>query len=165
MKNVFFSIVSVIAVVIAVAGVVTLAIGLRRLLRGLASRGWPKARATITASRVVEEQVASADDDRPPGTVFRAAVEYEFEVASTRYTGDRISFDSVDTSDRARAERTVAGYRVGAQVDASYDPTNPAESVLLPGISTGSVIIPAAGALALAVAAGMWTIVRFLAGR
>lgn len=167
MKNVFFSIVSVIAVVIGVAGLVTIVIGVRRFLRGLASARWPKTSATVLSSRVVEEEVqASSDEDRGPApNVFKADVAYEYSVAGRTFKGSRIRFDDVQTSDRARAEAEVARFKVGQPVEVSYDPANHEESVVFPGVSGASAIVPAAGVGALVVAGGMWAIVRMLAGR
>jgi hypothetical protein len=85
----------------------------------------PTTDGTITRSAVREEP---GED----GPTYSFDVAYEYEVAGKRYTGTRYSYDAVRTNTRAwHAVRD--SFPVGSRVPVTYNPDDPAESVLHPG--------------------------------
>jgi Protein of unknown function (DUF3592) len=151
-------------VVLAVAGLVTLGIGLRRLVQARATRSWPTHTATIVRSQVSERvDTQQTDDGSRDVTLFAADIEFQWVGADgvTR-KGTKVRPDSVSTSNRATAQAEVDRFAVGATVPVSVNPSDNADGVLLPGISGGSALVPAAGAALLVTAAGIAAIVAVL---
>lgn len=161
MLSLFFSAVSVSAVVIGVAGVVTIAIGLRRLATAGASVKWPHVKGEILTSKLEEE----ADDsgEGAPKT-FRAAVTYRYTVDGKTFEGDRTDLNDLSTSDPAPAQSLLQQFPAGATVDVFYDPQNPSQSLLKPGISGASAIYPAVGLLLVVLGLSMFGIVWKVSG-
>ena len=165
MKALFFSAVSVAAVVITAAGLVVLALGLRNLFRASRTRRWPGVPGTIEAARVVETPSREAGPDGQVQTLYRAQVQYRYPGAGGQaLSGSRVSLDEVSGSAPGPAQALVARYPPGASVMVFHDPADPAQAVLEPGISGASALLPGVGVGLLALAAGMWGIVRLWSG-
>ena len=117
-------------------GAVAFAIGLafyiilfRHGLRADASKKWPTAGATVTASALER----SPDNKRR----YRAAVQYRYRVAGKDYQSSRVFWGGNDGRQNHMAS-VVAAYPAGGRVRVHYDPQNPAEAVLDPTQHTGS---------------------------
>lgn len=143
----FLAAISTVGVVIVLAGVVTGVVGVRRLRRAWASRAWPSVKGTLVRSEVVlsEEETERSDDEPRPPSTWKAELHYEFEVGGRRFEGTRYALDVIDTNDRGRAADIVRAFPTGATVDVFYEPANPENCVLRPGISGGSAIFPLVG--------------------
>ncbi len=170
MVSAFFAAVSVAAVVIGVAGVVTFFLGLRRLGEASGSRKWPTVKGTVLTSKV-EEQLSrhrdESDDADAPEQVsrtFKATVTYRYVVAEKTLEGARVAPDELETSDRSAADDLVRTFPPGAPVDVFYDPADPAQSVLKPGISGASAILPAIGVGLVVLGLSMFGIVWKVSG-
>jgi len=64
---------------------------------------------------------------------------YTYEVGGREFTGTHYRFDFVGGRDEVHA--LVAAHAVGARVAVYFDPANPAESLLLPGLDGGDLFI------------------------
>jgi hypothetical protein len=95
---------------------------------GAASAGWPTASGVVEASRVT----SSRDSDG--GTTYGASVEYGYTVRGRGYRSRKVTAGDYSSSDRSRAEGIVSKYPAGRQVAVRYDPANPSEAVLEPGV-------------------------------
>ncbi|HVW21819.1 MAG TPA: DUF3592 domain-containing protein [Opitutaceae bacterium] len=104
---------------------------------------WPTATATILSSRVR----ASRGQRR---TSYRPDIRYEYEVEGRAYPGSRVAFGGPWEHDAAA--QAVRRYPPGADVPVSYDPAEPARSVLEPGAGAGVWVNPGSGLLLLALA-------------
>lgn len=149
MLSIFLSAVSVAAVVIAGAGLVTLAVGFVRLAASARTKSWPHVEGTVLSSTVEEKvsQEPSEEDGAPARElrVFTASVKYRYKVGEKQLTGDRLSLDELETSNRNTAVELAARYPPGASISVFYEPRDPTEAVLQPGVSGGSAIIPLVG--------------------
>ena len=58
------------------------------------------------------------------------AVEFEYEASGRRMRGDRISFGSSKTSDRAKVRKRLRFYQEGKSVKVFYNPDDPSEAWL-----------------------------------
>ena len=79
---------------------------------------------------------------------FYARVVYEYTVDGISYSSERIGYGIVITdSDEQGIRSSLAGrhWRPGVEVSVYYDPLNPSESVLLPGSSVSTFLVPAGG--------------------
>jgi hypothetical protein len=84
--------------------------------RAEASLGWPTVTAAIVKSEVRRNQYADSAD-----------IQYEYSVSGKVYKSKRISFEMVHFSDWVRR------FPKGLSAQASYDPNDPGEAVLVPG--------------------------------
>ncbi|GAB4579204.1 MAG: hypothetical protein Fur0022_19420 [Anaerolineales bacterium] len=135
----------------------------------LASRAWRGQRQSITArqwarvtGRVVTSTIATTMIRQRISTStgryrwlerYAPRIEYEYQVGAQRLTGTRLHFGEVlYSSDAASSQYIVNRYRVGSEVMVYYDPANPANAVLMPGIGWGTVILWGLAFLALGIA-------------
>ena len=86
-----------------------------------------------TAEGVVTRcEVTSVDDTDGPTSKLDLA--YEYEVNGRRHAGTRYSYTEISTNTQAW-QRVAARMPRGAPVRVSYDPADPAESLLRPGLT------------------------------
>ncbi len=128
-----FSIEAVGGVLFVIVGVAMLALAIRGLRIGIASRKWPATGGEILESRVEEE----SDE----GSIrYVAKVKYRYCVGGREFTADEITFKAYAVDEKS-AEATVARYPVGSRPQVHYDPRRPDHAVLEPGTSPGVVAI------------------------
>jgi hypothetical protein len=104
------------------------------LIRGRRSRHWP-----IVPGVVLDSQVNSYTDDE--GTrMYGVAITYRYEVDGYEFSGNRRTFGEFNSNNRGRAERIVAQYLPGSDVQVYYDPDDPTKAVLEPGTNSTSIL-------------------------
>ena len=124
-------------------GLVVLYLGSSNLFLGHASSSWPSAPGTIERSGLKARK--SSTNSR---TTYAADVGYGFAVKGVVFAGNRVDFGSIGSygsSDPSSAEDILTAYPPGRDVRVYYDPENPEESVLEPGITFYSCLAPLAG--------------------
>ena len=94
----------------------------------LESAHYPSATATITHSEVKSHPTSKG------GTSYNAVIEYTFTVGDQKFAGDRIRY-GLHSSSYASASQSVGAYPVGSTGPVFYNPANPAESLLSPGVT------------------------------
>lgn len=116
-------------------------VGVEDILRAAATTQWPSVDGTV-----VRSGVASPDQASSGGTTkYRAEVIYEYTVDGTGLTGRRISAADFATNDRSMIQAILDRYPVGRIVTVHYQPDDPREAVLEPGLRALSFLIPAIG--------------------
>ncbi len=116
------------AIAIAI-GAVLYTVQLRQGLRADASKKWPRASATVTASAVEK-----SPEHR---WRYRAALQYSYRVGGKDYQSSRVFWGGNEGRQKHMAS-VVETYPAGGKVRVFYDPENPAEAVLDPIQHTGS---------------------------
>jgi hypothetical protein len=106
-----------------------------------ASASWPTSPGMITRSEVTHSTDADGADSYQP------KVTYEYLANNVEYESYTIKFGENSYSSRGRAEDIAATYPVGRQVTVYYDPGDPGNSVLEPGVTGGSYIVLGIGVL------------------
>jgi hypothetical protein len=96
---------------------------------GTASQDWPTAPATFVAGTVKHTGSAS----RPQTPSFKVAIRYTYLVNGTAHFSNEISAVARGFRTRADAQAFVDGYPKSKLV-AHYNPANPSEAVLEPGV-------------------------------
>jgi hypothetical protein len=98
-------------------------VSIQYLKRALASQNWRSTRGWVTSSRAVDTvDYTGADGDPVPD------IRYNYIVGGNTHIGKRISFGKIGID-------KVARYPVNRNVVVYYDPKDPDQSVLEPGIS------------------------------
>ena len=101
------------------------------------SVNWPTVNGKIEKSYVKQsktEKKRRADKDSNPIT-YEARITYGYDVDGVAYKGRRVFFFATASSDRKKAEKLVAKFKVGDIVDVYYNPADKSEAVLKPGCS------------------------------
>jgi hypothetical protein len=86
-----------------------------------------------TGGTIISSSVTSRDDG-DGGTTYGVAMQYRYSVGDREYSGHRFRYDTSGSSDCAWANTAVAERPPDTKVDVFYDPRNPEDSVLLPGL-------------------------------
>lgn len=99
------------------------------LARQRAASSFPSVDGTIVESKIVEDRDAD-------GTTYTALLRYTYQVAGRDYTADRDRYYTVSVGQRA-AQRIVEAHPVGSKVTVYYNPADPSDALLRPGIAAG----------------------------
>jgi hypothetical protein len=117
-----------------VLGIVAICIGsgiFSGVSKAIESERWPRASAQIIESEVQRD----ASDVAPRYT---PTVEFRYNVGDVSYTSHRIRFLMAPIYQHEAASSIQNGYSVGREVAIAYNPKNPADSVLEPGLPPGT---------------------------
>lgn len=110
------------------AGSIILIIGSSKLWDAHKSSTWESTPGIITSSKIEDELTSDST------VVFHARINYAYEVNGKKYDGTRISFGDFSSSSSERPFEITQRYSLGKKVDVYFNPENPKDSLLLPGI-------------------------------
>lgn len=99
------------------------------LVKQRASSAFPSVDGTIVESTIVENRDAD-------GTTYTARLRYTYQVGGRDYTADRDRYYTVSAG-RGAARRMVEAHPVGSKVTVYYNPEDPSDALLRPGIAAG----------------------------
>ena len=134
---------------LAIAGLIFLAVGWRIRRADIASASWLPVSATILSSDIAPQEGG-----------FAPSVSYRYAIAGETYVSTDIALAIVSSSSDASARTAAARYSVGTPVIAYVNPRNPRQAILEPrSHALLPVALLAAGLLLLAM-----SIYRLLAG-
>ena len=117
---------------IVLVGSLTCYLGVEQIIGGRESVNWPHVEGTVLHSNVQTEE-----SDRR-SISYHAKVTYAYSVQGRSYENARVGFGDYGTGDTADAEEIVAKYPQSSTVTVFYNPNNPAEALLEPGLTTGA---------------------------
>jgi hypothetical protein len=121
-------------------GCVVLLFGVRELYRGWSSLSWS----------TVQGKVLYSSARRGPSS--RTSLWYEYYVGKTRYVADQYRTGGNATPFDDVAIAAARRYPVGRLVTVYYNPANPGEALLEPGVWYGNFVMPGIGLLLLGIA-------------
>ena len=118
---------------------------------------WPTVRGKIVKSEVEEYQERDEDSDGRVRwrTAYRPKVEYTYAVNGRELRGNQISYGMTVTAGKGYAEKVVAKYPVGVEIDVHYDPKEPSNSALTAGGAGATWFILVAAVVVFALAAAL----------
>ena len=96
---------------------------------------YPSVTGAITHSEVTSHHGSKG------GTSYTASVEYSFTVGDQQYIGNKIRF-GMSSSSFASASAIVGAHPVGSTTPVFYNPANPQESLLSPGVNGSDFMLP-----------------------
>src|SRR5262245_43264574 len=114
--------------VLALAGIGLLTWWLVSRRRAAASQSWPSAQAQMTTASIHTFQ--QRDNEGTTTMYHEPKVEYTYTVGGQTYTGKRIAFGAVASTDRSKAEQALGRYTPSAAIDVYYNPQRPQDAVL-----------------------------------
>jgi hypothetical protein len=97
------------------------------IYKQLESRAYPSVTGAITHSEVTSHRGSKG------GTSYTAVIEYSYEVGDRKFAGNKIRF-GLASSSYASATAIVFAHPLGAAVPVFYNPANPQEALLSPGV-------------------------------
>jgi hypothetical protein len=144
-----------IGILVIIVGACTFYFGMNQLETAKASENWPMTKGEISSSEI--DKTRKDNRDR-----YSADITYRYTVDGTNYTGRRLSFGEMISDNYEDAAAIVEKFPKGKDVEVYYDPQNPRDCVLEPGMKgKGIYVIQGAGVLFFL--AGIYMIIgRFL---
>lgn len=130
--NLIISILIVVALVIL--GIWLLFSTLKDRLKANAALKWPVVKGVVTKSEVLEDYLRTATGTVNPS--YTPSVTYEFRANGQKYSAERVIFGRPKFSFMV-ANDILDRFPEGAEVDVHYNPSNPADAVLLPKARQG----------------------------
>jgi hypothetical protein len=103
-----------------------------RLIYGIKSKTWKGINATVTSSEVVKN-FWSDDDDQDS---YSPKIKYMYTVGGRRYSGGRYSYKWWGTPNYGEVATIIKDYGNKGKIVTYYNPSNPSQSVILPGINS-----------------------------
>jgi len=145
-------------------GLILLAIGARQLYQGEQSKSWPTVQGKIALAEL-GKRVDRDSDNSTVSTTYSADISYDYIVDDVAYVNGDVQFGAVSSSDPSSARRLLQRYPVGKVVTVYYNPAQPQQAVLEPGIAGVTWILPGIGLLFAVVGTGFtWGVLRLLGG-
>jgi hypothetical protein len=105
----------------ALVGLFCLVVGSGAVLQ-IATDRWPVTEGTVTVSELTGRKRNSWK------------LEYQYTVAGQPYTGTRYAFEPMPIQGEREVTRAIAAHPAGSAVAVSYNPDDPAEGVIRPGL-------------------------------
>jgi Protein of unknown function (DUF3592) len=92
------------------------------------SQNFPSVDGTITHSEVTSHRGSKG------GTSYDAVINYRYEIGGQKFEGDKLRF-GMKVSSYESANASVSAHPVGSTAQVFYNPANPQESLLSPGVN------------------------------
>jgi hypothetical protein len=102
------------------------------LVDGIASLNWPTASATVVSANIAAEVQGK---DRKNVRSYMPEVVYEYQVDGIQYSASRFRFEPIKSEDVNEIGRLIQPYVEKPQLQVHYKPSDPAVSVIVPGLS------------------------------
>jgi hypothetical protein len=130
-----------------VIGIFIMRAAIRNRRKAEESTSWPSVQGTITKAWVETQE--HEDDEGSVTITHFPKWEYEFNVSGMTYTSQNVSFGGTGGSSRElAAQERLKQYPINSQVQVFFNPSNPEEAVLEPGIQGTMTLIILGGGLA-----------------
>jgi hypothetical protein len=152
---------ALIALICGGFGLAILALVVTSLREAAAMKRWPIARGRVLSSKV-EEYTTDGGSGKFGGartrmTLYRPAVQYEYEIGGQRFTGNRIAQSpGMHRGVADFAQQVASRYAAGTTVDVRYNPKRPEECVLEPRVPLSWIFALVIAVALLVLAAYMW---------
>ena len=120
-----------------------------------ASMDWPYVPGRVTAASV-RQVVVRGDAETRDATNYVPLVQYEYQVGSQIYQGNRLAFQEKSFSSQRKAFKLVAAYQPGGAVWVFHDPANPQNAVLERKAHGNNLVMVMGGILVLGAVASLF---------
>lgn len=129
-----------------IAGTFAAYLGSKEIRLAHESSDWPRAEGKIIESDVERER-GRKQTSSTRRTTYHARIYYEFKVDGAFYSGDRVAFGDLGSSDPSHARSIVNKYPKGKKIEVSYMPDDPTVCVIETGIRGGAWLLPGIGSV------------------
>ena len=118
------------------------------IFKSLETNDWPGTEGMVYHSEIQTGTTNPVDQN---ATYNQVLVHYRYRVANTAYENTNIYRNDAPMLSEAQAKQLAAAFPIGSVQSIYYNPNNPAESVLIQGISTTLLYLLAPSLLFVAV--------------
>jgi hypothetical protein len=155
-----------ICAVFAAVGLALLVAGLRDAARAARTRRWPRAEGkVVSAEELQRERQLPEESGGGTRTHYEARIHYEYTVGRVHIGSTVVRLGPTETSNEKQVQATLARYLPGQTVQVAYNPKDPTESVLEPGLHALDFTRALVGLILLVLAFSMELIARWFAAR
>jgi hypothetical protein len=130
-----------------ILGLIFIGLMMQGSIKSVDSENWPSVQGAVLSSEIItrtEREPDSHFDDY----YYTPKVSYNYTVNGNGHTSDRIAFIVSEEVVKNEVQKIIDNYPVGKTVTVYYNPDNPSEAVLEPGIKdSGSMICGTTGSL------------------
>jgi hypothetical protein len=105
------------------------------LIKQISASRFEQAVATIVSSEVTKDHGGEG------GSTYGVKIHFKYRVGTNEFLGEKYTFDEMTSSDSAWAYRAVTEHPVGGERVCYYNPRNPSEAILKPGIDGSQVFM------------------------
>lgn len=123
-------------------GAVLLASGLRQSSRGRETRHWTRALGRVVESRV--RLLTEAEPDEKDSPRWGIVIRYAYEARGQRHESEQVWIGSSTAAvygEEGPARAWVERFPAGGVVTVWFDPANPRQAVLVPGVPRGQLAV------------------------
>ena len=100
-----------------------------------------RAQAFAHTTGYVTHSEVTTDNSGDDGPTHGVDIRYHYEANGRAFEGDRFRYGAGSSSDSDWANRAVNQNREGAEITVYYNPSNPSESVLSPGVDASNLMM------------------------
>ena len=155
-----------ICAVFGAVGLALLVAGLSDAWRAARTRRWPTASGTVVSSEELQHRrELPAEAGGGSRIHYEARVHYEYSVGRVHIGSTVLRLGPTETSSEAGVQSTLARYLPGQKVQVAYNPQDPTDSVLEPGLRPLDFSRSLVGVILLVVAFAIELIARWFAAR
>jgi hypothetical protein len=151
----------IVGLIFSAFGLAFLLISAFAVLNSLRARKW-----TMTIGRIIHSEVYVSKDEDDSADTYRPDIVFEYSVFGEKFICDRLYFGvKIMTSGNLRnSQKFVRKYAVNKEVAVYYNPDNPKQSVIEPGIHfvLGSIFVMSI--LLITMGASLFFRIDFLSG-
>lgn len=166
MRLLIWGFIHFICAVFAAVGLVLLVAGLRDVWRAARTRRWPTAPGKVVSAEELQHQRALPEEAGGGSrTHYEARIHYEYSVGRIHIGSTVVRLGPTETSSEQQAQATLSRYLPGQTVQVAYNPSDPTESVLEPGLHPLDFTRAGVGGVLLVLAFTMELIARWFAAR
>ncbi len=142
---------------VAFAGIVVIGQGITTLRTGAVSANWPHVMGKMLKAEVTSSTTQRRDNEGRSytDTTYYPSVTYEFVLNGQTYQSNRLSAQDNGYSKSTDALNAIEQVNSGDGVTVYYNPQNPKEAMLKPGISGNSFVSLVFGGLLLLLGGGV----------
>ncbi|WP_224248583.1 DUF3592 domain-containing protein [Hyalangium gracile] len=164
--RILWILIHVICAVFGAVGLALLVAGLRDAWRSARTRRWPTAPGTVVSAEELQHSRQMPEEAGGGSRIhYEARIHYEYSVGRVHIGSTVVRLGPTETSNEAGVQSTLARYLPGQQVRVYYNPGDPTESVLEPGLHPLDFSRALVGLILLVVAFGMHLVARWFAAR
>ena len=127
-------------IVFLVCGAIGTTAGASLIMTGIKSSGWSKTKGLILSS-----EVTTSYNEHHSKTTMTPVVTYKYALNGREYQSRQVSTGDHGSGDIKQARKVVERYCPGMEVTVFFNPNDPGNAVLEPGLSISSVIILGVG--------------------
>ncbi len=130
-------------------------------IQGLKAKSWPKTKGIVERTWIDVEDNTTGYGDSPGYMSYTPHILYQFEVGGILHQSDRIRTYPIAYGVEGAAKRLVSKYFAGKHVTVYYNPDNPKQSILEPGIKVAMFLLKVFFGLLIFALGIFWTLTVF----